>query len=132
MTVVSIDHVAIPIHNVKSMLEFYQSLGFEVDRSNAPNVYAVKLQTQKLNFHDPRLWQNPKFTLRAPTSKPGCGDFCFVWGGNASELDQKLTENQITIELGPAERDGGNGLGISTYVRDPDGNLVEFIIYPND
>lgn len=132
MTVVSIDHVAIPIHNVKNMLEFYQSLGFEVDWSNAPNVYAVKLQTQKLNFHDPQLWQNPKFTLRAPTSRPGCGDFCFLWGGSASELDQKLSENQITIELGPVEREGGSGFGISTYVRDPDGNLLEFIIYPND
>ena len=28
-------------------------------------------------------------------------------------------------------RAGGTGVGTSTYVRDPDGNLLEFIVYPD-
>jgi hypothetical protein len=28
-------------------------------------------------------------------------------------------------------RDGGRAKGISVYVRDPDSNLLEFIIYPS-
>jgi catechol 2,3-dioxygenase-like lactoylglutathione lyase family enzyme len=38
------------------------------------------------------------------------------------------------IEEGPVERDGGRdggrAKGSSYYTRDPDGNLLEFIIYP--
>ena len=132
MNVISIDHVAIPIQNVKDMLDFYENLGFEIDRTAAPNVYAVKLQTQKLNFHGPQLWNNPGFTLRATMSRPGCGDFCFVWQGTTLELTRKLSASQILIEVGPVVREGGSGSGISTYIRDPDGNLVEFITYFND
>ena len=55
MNVSSIDHVAIPIQHVEEMMEFYRNLEFEVDASNAPQLYSVKLRSQKLNFHDPRL-----------------------------------------------------------------------------
>jgi catechol 2,3-dioxygenase-like lactoylglutathione lyase family enzyme len=35
------------------------------------------------------------------------------------------------IELGPVARQGGRQItGSSVYVRDPDGNLLEFMIYP--
>jgi catechol 2,3-dioxygenase-like lactoylglutathione lyase family enzyme len=34
------------------------------------------------------------------------------------------------IELGPVPREGGRQkTGTSVYVRDPDGNLLEFMIY---
>jgi len=35
------------------------------------------------------------------------------------------------IEVGPVPRAGGRRkIGSSVYVRDPDGNLLEFMIYP--
>ena len=111
------------------MLDFYRLFGFEIDTTMAPNLYAVQLQTQKLNFHSPSLWQNKKFTLRGPTAQPGCGDLCFQWRSSVADLQSILAKNQIEVEEGPVERTGGNGLGISVYVRDPDGNLVEFISY---
>ena len=38
----------------------------------------------------------------------------------------------VVIETGPRQggRNGGVDTGISRYIRDPDGNLLEFIIYP--
>ena len=38
---------------------------------------------------------------------------------------------QFTLR-GPTARPGcGTGVGMSTYIRDPDGNLLEFIVYPD-
>lgn len=129
MTVSNIDHVAIPIVNVDAMLNFYELFGFNVDRSYAPRIFGVYTDSQKLNFHAPELWQNRKFTLRGPQAKPGCGDFCFVWVASLASLRNLLKSHSIDIEEGPVPRDGGQGLGTSIYVRDPDGNLVEFISY---
>ena len=129
MNVSSIDHVAIPIGNVPEMLAFYQQFGFKVDRTMAPRLYAVSLRDQKINFHDPTLWQNPRFTLRAPNARPGCGDFCFVWRGGENSLRETIRGANLAIEVGPTERIGGAGTGTSYYVRDPDENLVEFIVY---
>ena len=62
-----------------------------------------------------------------------CGDFCFVWSGAESELERLLERVGATIIEGPAPRQGGRSLGVdfgtSWYIRDPDGNLLEFIIY---
>ena len=64
---------------------------------------------------------------------PPCGDFCFVWDGTMSALQAMLDDAGAAIIEGPAERqggrDGGRATGTSLYVRDPDQNLVEFIVY---
>jgi catechol 2,3-dioxygenase-like lactoylglutathione lyase family enzyme len=123
-----LDHVAIPVADMEAMLNFYRQLGFGVDDTLAPVLYAVTFGANKINFHSPGLWQSGKFDLRGPAAKPGCGDFCFVWEGGESELEDLLKGDEI-IE-GPVERVGGrNQNGCSRYVRDPDGNLLEFIVY---
>lgn len=129
MAVTTIDHVAIPIQLVQEMKRFYELLGFEWDDSGAPRLYAVKLGSQKLNFHDPTLWSNPRFSLRGPSAQPGCGDFCFVWSGSQSTLVDLLSQEKLNIVEGPVAREGGAGIGSSIYLRDPDRNLVELICY---
>lgn len=134
MAIESIDHIALPIKKVDEVLSFYESLGFRIDSSFAPRLYSAHLGQQKINFHDPTLWKDSKFTLRAPKAKPGCGDLCFVWSGNVSSLEQTLQNRSIQTIHGPAERMGGksfgSAVGESYYVRDPDQNLLEFIVYP--
>ena len=124
--------MAIPIVNIEAMREFYEAFGFTWDESSAPHLYAVTLRDQKLNFHTSELWQNAKFTLRGPTAKPGCGDFCFVWNSDQDKLLKTIEHLQIKVIDGPVERLGGAGIGSSVYVRDPDENLVEFISYSQD
>ena len=122
------DHVALPMQNTEAMLAFYRGLGFEI-RENA-NAVSVYVGTQMINFHRPTLWQNTSFTLRAPAAKPPCGDLCFVWEGTAASLKALLDRVGVGIEVGPADRPGGRQkTGSSVYVRDPDGNLLEFMIY---
>jgi len=122
------DHVALPMQNTDAMISFYRSLGFAI-RENA-NAISVYVGDQMINFHRPTLWQNASFTLRAPAAKPPCGDLCFVWDGTAVALKTMLDRAGAKVEVGPADRAGGRQkTGSSVYVRDPDGNLLEFMIY---
>jgi catechol 2,3-dioxygenase-like lactoylglutathione lyase family enzyme len=122
------DHVALPMQNVDAMVAFYRGLGFQVNE--AASVVTVYAGAQMINFHRPTLWQNPTFTLRAPAAKPPCGDLCFVWDGTAAALQAMLERAGAKVELGPVNRTGGRQkTGSSVYVRDPDGNLLEFMIY---
>ena len=132
MSLKDIDHVAIPIENVEEILVFYEDLGFRLDRDRAPDFYSVHLGNTKINFHAPSVWHSERFTLRGRDAIPGCGDFCLVWEGTEDQLHDMLHKNKVPIVEGPIERDGamaGGRRGISTYVRDPDGNLIEFIRY---
>ena len=133
MTVRRLDHVAVPVDDMEAMLRFYRSLGFTVDDRHAPKLYAVCQGDMKLNLHAPELWGSPRFELRGLTAKPGCGDICMVWGGTETELEALLWEAAVEVIEGPAPRVGGAGsgsvTGISRYCRDPDGNLLEFIVY---
>jgi catechol 2,3-dioxygenase-like lactoylglutathione lyase family enzyme len=122
------DHVALPMQNTDAMIAFYRGLGFQT--SESANALSVYVGTQMINFHRPSLWQNQSFTLRAPAAKPPCGDLCVVWDGSPESLKTMLDRAGAKIELGPVGRPGGRRKnGSSVYVRDPDGNLLEFMIY---
>jgi catechol 2,3-dioxygenase-like lactoylglutathione lyase family enzyme len=122
------DHVAVPMQNTDAMLAFYRRLGLDINEG--PQACSVYVGDQMINFHRPVRWQNPADTLRAPAAKPPCGDFCFVWEGTPESLKAMLDRAGATIEVGPVPRQGGRRkTGSSVYTRDPDGNLLEFMIY---
>lgn len=131
MAIKSFDHVAIPIQNTDAMLSFYRALGFAVKERE--QFYSVHFGDNKINFHGPARWQSGKFTLRGPAALPGCGDFCFVWGGSIESLKAMLDQAGAKIIEGPVDRIGGRDNGsakaTSFYLRDPDSNLLEFMIY---
>jgi catechol 2,3-dioxygenase-like lactoylglutathione lyase family enzyme len=123
------DHVALPMQNTDAMLAFYRSLGLQVAEN--PQAVSVYIGTQMINFHRPATWQRESFTLRAPAAKPPCGDLCFVWDGTPESLKSMLDRASAKIVEGPVARQGGRRAAASSvYVRDPDGNLLEFMIYP--
>ena len=125
------DHVAVPMRNAEAMVRFYRALGFQVREGE--RICSVHFGDHKINFHRPALWQGGEFMLRAPAAEPPCGDFCFVWEGSAEALMARLDAVGAEVIVGPVGRQGGrNGgtaRGTSRYVRDPDDNLLEFIIY---
>jgi catechol 2,3-dioxygenase-like lactoylglutathione lyase family enzyme len=127
MGVVGFDHVAIPSEHPEAMMAFYGALGFEIPDERlwrgVPNpLLSIVCGHQKINLHTPAEWQDPAFTLRAPASRPGCGDFCFVWEGGLESLLAALQHAGATIEAGPVERIGGRdhdrARGTSVYTRD--------------
>ena len=127
----SFDHVALPMLNVEAMVRFYRALGFQV--SEGARICSVHFGDQKINFYRPELWEDEQFTLRAPSALPPCGDSCFVWEGDRAGLVQALGRAGAEVIEGPVERrggrNGGTAMGMSHYTRDPDGNLLEFIVY---
>lgn len=137
MAVAGFDHAAIPTERPDEMLAFYKALGFDIlgedDYRGGRPFFSIVFGPNKINVHCPPLWQNKEFTLRGPTALPGCGDFCFVWDGTVDELTATLARAGAAIEVGPVQRDGGRGggrqQGTSHYTRDPDNNLLEFIVY---
>ncbi len=141
MPVTGMDHVAIPAGDPEALMRFYRALGFSIVheaewRSGEFPMFAIACGDQKINVHDPKLWQNPKFDLRGPTAEPGCGDFCFVWDGAAQSASEAIEAAGGELIEGPVGRVGGRSAGtdegMSVYTRDPDGNLVELISYRND
>jgi catechol 2,3-dioxygenase-like lactoylglutathione lyase family enzyme len=121
------DHVALPMQNTGAMLAFYRGLGFDVNEGAA--ACSVYIGDQMINFHRPATWQRESFTLRAPAAKPPCGDLCFVWDGTPDALKAMLDKAGAKIIEGPVARQGGRRKASSSiYVRDPDGNLLEFMI----
>ena len=123
------DHVSFPMQDTDAMVAFYRALGFDV--SEHPAVVSVYVGNQMINLHRPEIWQRKGFTLRAPNASPPCGDLCFVWEGSADALHAALAGASAEIIEGPVARQGGRRTeATSVYVRDPDGNLLEFMIYP--
>ena len=129
MAIRGFDHVAVPLSDVEAMLRFYETLGFTIVLLGNGLAYGAHVGTQKINFHSPELWQRESFTLRGPSALPGCGDFCFAWDGDEASLLGLIERAGATVIEGPVGRDGGAGMGTSLYIRDPDGNLIEFIRY---
>ena len=122
------DHVALPMQNAEAMVTFYRGLGFQT--SETAGAVSVYVGDQMINFHRQARWQDATFTLRAPAAKPPCGDLCFVWDGTAASLKGMLDRAGAKVFEGPVPRPGGRRkTGSSVYVRDPDGNLLEFMIY---
>ena len=127
--VTGFDHVALPMRETEAMAAFYRALGFQVSE----NAYLVQVFVgdQMINFHRPELWQRG-FDLRAPAATPPCGDLCFVWEGTAGSMQALLAAAGAEVVEGPVERQGGRRVNAtSVYVRDPDGNLLEFMTYPD-
>jgi catechol 2,3-dioxygenase-like lactoylglutathione lyase family enzyme len=128
-SIAGFDHVSLPMQNSDAMVAFYRALGFDI--AERASVVSVYVGDQMINFHRPEIWPREGFTLRAPSARPPCGDLCFVWDGTPDALHARLDEAGASIEEGPVAREGGRRRDASSvYVRDPDGNLLEFMIYP--
>ena len=122
------DHVSLPMEHTEEMVTFYKRLGCDVFEQKS--VVSVYVGNEMINFHRPSIWPRKEFTLRAPAAQPPCGDLCFVWGGTADELHALLAGAEAEIIEGPVPRQGGRRADASSvYVRDPDGNLLEFMSY---
>ena len=125
------DHVSLPMQDTDAMVAFYRALGFDVAEHR--HVVSVYVGNQMINLHRPATWQRANFTLRAPAAQPPCGDLCFVWDGSPESLAARLEHAGAGIIEGPVAREGGRrAAATSVYVRDPDGNLLEFMIYQQE
>ena len=134
MSTVGIDHIAMPTADAEQLIAFYKKLGFAINdedewRAGAANIFSIQVGDSKINVHP----EGYTATLRGPTAVPGCADLCFVWDGTAEECQRMLADAGVAVIRGPGPRKGaraGGGLpAVSLYARDPDQNLLEWMIY---
>jgi catechol 2,3-dioxygenase-like lactoylglutathione lyase family enzyme len=124
---VRLDHCVIAVSDWERSTNFYRNvLGAEiVDHPDGRVAY--RFGDQQLNVHGPGLDIGP--LVASPPVAPGGSDLCFVWPGTVEEAMARLRHHQVPVEQGPVVRWGGSGRGTSIYFRDPDGSLLELIIY---
>lgn len=132
MATISIDHIALPTADIERLMAFYKRLGFTINhehewRNGTANIVSIQVGNSKINVHP----EGYTASLRAPTAVPGSADICFVWVGTPAECQQMLRDAGVEIISGPAPRQGAlqHKPAVSLYARDPDQNLLEWMIY---
>ena len=122
---VRLDHVVIAVSDFVRSNAFYREVvGAAIVELGGRVAYRVG--DQQLNVHGPLT--RPAAVARIPVA-PGGSDLCFEWRGSIEEAIARLRDHGVAIEMGPIERQGAKGTGMSVYFRDPDGTLLEFISY---
>ena len=121
----TLDHFVIAVSDWERSNAFYRDvIGAEVVARGAG--FAYRLGDQQLNVHGPGMDPHPVASDRV---RPGNSDVCFRWDGPIEKAVEHLQRLNVPIELGPVERHGALGSGVSVYFRDPDGSLMELISY---
>jgi catechol 2,3-dioxygenase-like lactoylglutathione lyase family enzyme len=122
-----LDHVVVAVSDWERSNAFYRSvLGAEVVEVEYGRYAYVLAGDQRLNVHGPGSTPHPR---AADPVRPGNSDLCFVWDGDVESARTHLERCGVEVELGPVERTGARGAGASLYFRDPDGSLLELIVY---
>jgi catechol 2,3-dioxygenase-like lactoylglutathione lyase family enzyme len=121
MRVAALDHLVLTVADIGATVAFYERLGMRGE-TFGDGRRALRFGEQKINLHEAGAEFEP-YALR-PT--PGSADLCFLVEDSLDEVARALAAAGVEIELGPVERTGAVGAIDSIYVRDPDGNLVEF------
>ena len=127
MGLTRLDHVVVAVSDWERSNAFYRSvLGAEVVEVEYGRYAYVLAGDQRLNVHGPGSTPHPR---AADPVRPGNSDLCFVWDGDVESARTHLERCGVEVELGPVERTGARGAGTSLYFRDPDGSLLELIVY---
>ena len=119
----AIDHLVITATDAAKTVAFYTALGFEA--REAPGRWELFAGDFKINVHTLGHELEPK----AAVVQPGSADVCFELAVPIEDCRDALRSADIEIELGIVERHGVRGVMRSLYLRDPEGNLIEFCSY---
>ena len=121
-----------PTANAENLIAFYKKLGFHINdeaewRAGKAHIFSIQVGDSKINVHP----EGYTASLRGPTAVPGSADICFVWNGAAADCERMLQDAGVAIIAGPGPRRGAlrDKTAVSLYARDPDENLLEWMIY---
>lgn len=122
-----LDHLVLTVADLEKTVQFYTSiLGMALEEFGENRERkALRFGNQKINLH----LKGKEFEPKAKTPLPGSSDLCFIAKTSIEEIQAILKEKGIPIEEGPVKRTGACGPILSIYLRDPDGNLLEFSNY---
>ena len=125
--IAALDHVVIRAADLARTRDFYARVVGAEPRELPYGRLALRFGDAQVNVHGPGSTPHPVAAERAPA---GAFDLCFRFEGTTNDALAHLGAAGVACELGPVARAGARGEGQSVYFRDPDGNLLEFICYP--
>lgn len=116
-----LDHVTLTVSDVDAACAFYaRTFGME-PVTLAGELRALRFGRQTLHLRGAAGRDEP-----GPRHiTPGAADLCFVTEVPLDEIAPHLAACEVGIVEGPVERPGAEGMLVSIYVHDPDGNLIE-------
>lgn len=121
----SLDHLVLTVADIVRTCFFYtQVLGMQEVTFGAGRK-ALQFGKYKINLHEYGREVEPK----AQCPMPGSADLCFITSTPLEAVAQHIQACGIDILEGPVQRTGAQGVIVSIYLRDPDGNLIELSHY---
>lgn len=127
-TASALDHLVLTVKDLDASIKWYEKyLGMQHTAFSSGGVerHALKFGQQKINLHV----SGKEFEPKAQKVQPGSGDLCFLIEDQVDDVLQRLKGDGIEILEGEkvVDRTGARGKLRSVYVRDPDGNLIEYV-----
>lgn len=122
-TILKVDHFVITTSNIEACLSFYKKLGFQVRQGNGK--FELFAHNFKINVHI----LHQELLPHAQNVQVGSADYCFEIHGSLSFFKKELEKKGLIPLSDIVDRNGVKGAMKSIYLRDPDGNLVEFCSY---
>tara|TARA_R110002111_G_scaffold44827_1_gene81424 strand:+ start:515 stop:922 length:408 start_codon:yes stop_codon:yes gene_type:complete len=132
--IAGIDHIVLRTTNKPALLQFYQDvLGCEIERDTPAEMGLTQLRAGRalidLVAVDSQLG---KMGGPAPAKTGNNLDHFCLQLETISEADIRAHLEPLGVTVGEfAQRYGAEGYGLSVYLEDPDGNVVELRSLPN-
>jgi catechol 2,3-dioxygenase-like lactoylglutathione lyase family enzyme len=122
LKVTDLDHIVVNVADVERALAFY------CDELGLAPVRVDEWRRHEAPFPSARVNASTIIDL-VPLARPGenIDHFCLVV--EPTDLAAIAASGRFEVVSGPVQRYGARGDGMSLYVRDPDGNLVELRYY---
>ena len=120
LKVAEIDHVVLRCRNQPRMLDFYTRILGMTEERRIERIGLIQLRAGASMLD--------LVPAAAPRIESGTNVDHFCLGIEAVDMDtavKYLRENSVVIVGEPSQRYGARGMGISVYVHDPEGNVVE-------
>jgi catechol 2,3-dioxygenase-like lactoylglutathione lyase family enzyme len=125
VAVTRIDHVVLTVADLGRTVAWYRDVAQMRHVTFGVGRHALAFGEQKINLHV----RGHEFEPHAARPTPGSADLCLLVDEAPDALEQRLRDLGVSVERGPVIRDGALGELTSSYLRDPDGNLVELSSY---
>jgi catechol 2,3-dioxygenase-like lactoylglutathione lyase family enzyme len=116
-----LDHLVLTVADAEQTIAFYEHVLGMRPVTFGEGRRALAFGTSKINLHE----VGRELLPRATHPTPGSADLCLLTDTPQRQVLLHLAACGVPVEEGPVPRTGAQGPVISSYLRDPDGNLIE-------